>query len=143
MDADHRPPRSHAAIAVAAGGAIGAVLRWMFSETFPRGQGEFPWATFAENVIGALLLGIVATLILPRVRVGRYTQPFLCVGVFGSFTTFSNFSVESLDLARGDRPWLAMAYSSTSVVAGLAAAVLGFVIARAIVRHLDGRKWIP
>lgn len=143
MDADHRPPRLHAALAVAAGGAIGAALRWTFSETFPRGRGEFPWATFTENVVGALLLGVVATLILHRVRVGRYTQPFLCIGVFGSFTTFSNFSIEALDISRGDRPWLAFAYSSSSVATGLVAAMLGFIIARAIVRHLDGRKWIP
>ncbi|MFA9476888.1 CrcB family protein [Phycisphaerales bacterium AB-hyl4] len=124
------PPMGNVA-AVAAGGMIGAVLRVGFVVVFPNSAGQFPWTTFVENVVGAFLLGWVLVMLLERWR-PRWSsvQPFLCTGVLGSFTTFSNFSVEWTLLANDGRLWLAVGYPAASVAAGLAAAGLGMLLAR-------------
>lgn len=126
-----RPPLDVVA-AVAAGGAIGAVARWAFSMAFPvRGQ-EFPWSTYVENVSGAFLLGLAVALIVTRRSKSRLLHSFLCIGVLGSFTTFSNFSQEILLRATSDYAWLAVIYLSGSVLCGLLAASFGILLGRAI-----------
>jgi len=128
-------------LAVAAGGMIGAALRVGFVVAFPVVPGHFPWTTFVENVLGAFLLGLLLVLLLERWRPSWQVHPFLCTGILGSFTTFSNFSVEWVALAGSERPWLAMIYPLASIVAGLAAALLGMVMARRcspFIRRKDG-----
>jgi fluoride exporter len=117
-------------LAVAAGGMIGAALRVGFAVAFPALPGRFPWTTFAENVLGAFLLGMLLVLLLERWRPTRQVHPFLCTGILGSFTTFSNFSVEWVRLAGGERPWLAVVYPLASMIVGLVAALAGVVLAR-------------
>lgn len=117
-------------LAVAGGGMIGAVLRVGFAEAFPNGSGRFPWTTFAENVTGALLLGFLLVVLLERLRTRRDLRPFLATGVLGSFTTFSNFTVEIVALGEGQRIDLAALYALASIGAGLGAAALGMMLAR-------------
>lgn len=96
-------------IMVAAGGAIGSLLRYWCSGLVARAFGEtFPWGTFAVNVIGSFLIGVVAAVTGPD---GRFFWPahvraHVMVGIFGGFTTFSSFSLQTVALAQ-EGEWLA------------------------------------
>ncbi len=121
-------------MAIFLGGMIGAVLRWALAEMYPVEAGRFPTITFIENMTGAFLLGLLLPLILERWRPVRLAHPLLCTGLLGSFTTFSNMSVELMKLLEADLPLLAVGYAAASVGAGLAAALLGMNLAK---------KWPP
>ena len=125
--------------AVAAGGAIGALLRVLFTERFPVLPDQFPLTTLAENVTGAFLLGVFVALLRARVRGGDAIYLFACTGILGSFTTFSALSLELADLAQRGNVVLALAYPLTSVALGLVAALAGMVLASAL-RTRAGRR---
>jgi fluoride exporter len=80
-------------LAVGAGGAIGAVMRHAFIMAFPRQAGAFPFVTFAENVVGSFLPGVVLISLLRAPALAARWRPFLATGVLGSFTTFSNVAL--------------------------------------------------
>ncbi len=114
-------------IAIAAGGMIGAVLRYTLSaqvQTFFK-TSSFPYGTLAVNIIGCFAIGVLAYLAGSR-PIEESLRLFLSVGLLGAFTTFSSFSIETLQLASAGL-WLAAA---TNVLAsnllGLAAVWLGF-----------------
>lgn len=112
-------------VAVAAG--VGAVVRLQLSGLM-RPDG-FPWATLAINLSGSLLLGALIGLSLRR-PLHPLALPVLGAGLLGGFTTFSAFSVEALQMLRGDRQGSAAAYLVLSVLGGLLAAAVGFVTTR-------------
>ncbi len=116
-------------LAVAAGGAIGATARHAFSATFPADPGTFAWATFTENIIGSFLLGFALVVVIERMPRTRLVQPFLCTGVLGSFTTFSNYSVEIIEMLHNGRPLVGVVYALSSIVFGLIAAMCGMAAA--------------
>lgn len=119
------PPVRYVA-AVALGGMIGALLRVALVVMFPIHPGRWPWTTFLENVVGAFALGLVLVFLFARGRPRTLAHPLLCTGILGSFTTFSNFSVELVELGTlGERPELALLYGLASVGLGLAAAFAG------------------
>jgi crcB protein len=113
---------------VALGGAIGSVLRFWCSGLLARAFGEtFPWGTLFVNVLGSFLIGLVAVVTGPD---GRnlwppYLRAHVMIGVFGGFTTFSSFSLQTLSLAQeGD--WLAAGFNVlVSVVCCLVACWAG------------------
>lgn len=114
---------------VAAGGALGSVLRALTGFALP--SGRLPWATLVVNIAGSLLIGIL----LARVSVSGGTTPggshaFWVVGVCGGFTTFSAFSWQTFEqLQKGD--WAAaVANVLLSLVVCLAATSLGWRLAR-------------
>jgi len=117
---------------VGAGGAIGAVLRHAFVLGFPRDEGTFPLVTLAENVTGSFLLGVVLVALLQAPQVATHWKPFLATGVLGSFTTFSNVSVEIVNLSVRGEAGTAALYIVLSVAVGLGAAVLGIVLGASI-----------
>jgi len=121
-------------IAVGAGGVLGTAFRYLFVLAFPTPPGGFPWTTFAENVLGAFLLGIVLVGLLRASGRGTDWRPFLATGVLGSFTTFSNFSVEMLRLGEGGSLDLALLYAAGSTAAGLLAAFAGIGAGAAVMR---------
>ncbi len=91
-----------ASVWVAAGGAIGSVARyWIAVWAAPWSQ-RLPWGTIGINVVGSCIIGFVATLTLPggRVPAADWVRPFMMVGVCGGFTTFSSFSLQTLELLR-------------------------------------------
>ncbi len=90
---------------VAAGGALGAVARYGVTGLLTRG--DFPWGTFAVNFTGTFLLALLFFLFLGRGYVGPDFRTFLFVGVFGGYTTFSTFGLETVNLLRGGQVWLA------------------------------------
>ena len=96
-------------LAVAAGGALGSVARYFLSGVIANAFGEtFPWGTLLINVSGSFVIGFFATLTGPD---GRYlasatTRQFVMVGICGGYTTFSSFSLQTLNLMN-DGEWLA------------------------------------
>jgi fluoride exporter len=135
------PPLSWGAVAlVAAGGAIGAVARVGLTVVFPVDAGGVPWTTWVENVGGALLLGLVLTLLLERVPASDGLRLLVCTGALGAFTTYSTFATELADRLLGGHAIVAAVYAVTSLVAGLTAAVVGMRLARLLPVASRGRS---
>lgn len=109
---------------VALGGAAGSLLRYAAGQALGPGRpGAFPWHTFAVNVAGSLLLGIVVALV-PRDD-PHHLRALLAVGFCGGLTTFSTFGYETVSLLQS-RAWaVALAYAGGSFVVALLAVVIG------------------
>ena len=113
---------------VAVGGAIGSMARlWLGVKVTLLTGLAFPWGTILVNIIGSLVIGFVATLTGPngRVVVPIDAQAFVMVGLCGGFTTFSAFSLQTLELARDGRLLYAGGNIMLSVVLCLTAVALG------------------
>ncbi len=117
--------------AVFAGGFLGTVARAELAEALPYTTGQWPWATFAVNILGALMLGYVATRLQERLPVSAYRRPFLGTGVCGGLTTFSTMQVELLRMLDAGDVVLAVAYAGISIVAGF----VGVALATNLVRR--------
>ncbi len=113
---------------IAVAGAAGALARYGIGQAV--GARSFPWATLAINVSGALVLGFVLA-----GPIAAHWHPdvttAIAVGFLGAFTTFSTFAYETTSLLRDDRPVAAFVYVGASLVVGLAASAVGYVIGRA------------
>ena len=118
------------AAAILTGGAVGALARAGLAEAFPAAAGDWPWGTFIANQLGALLLGWLSTELAEVVVPTRLWRPLLGTGLCGALTTFSAFQVETIQIARHDRPGLAAAYAVVSIAVGMTCAVAGSVYAR-------------
>lgn len=118
------------ALAVAAGGAIGGVMRHAVSVLVPGEEDGFPWATFVENVSGALLLAVLVVYLIEVWPPSRYVRPFLGTGVLGGFTTFSTFMNETRELLLDGAALTAAAYVAATLVIGLAATLTGLRLGR-------------
>lgn len=122
-------------LVIALGGAIGSVSRFWLNGLVSAQVGEtFPWGTLIINVTGSFVIGFIATLTGPegRVFVSNNTRNFLTIGICGGYTTFSSFSLQTLNLARNGEWLRAGGYVTASVVACLFAVWLGHVCAAAI-----------
>lgn len=119
--------------AVAAGGAIGASLRYLTVALATRHLPGFPWGTLAVNVVGSVAMGVIAVLLIERFpgTWGRWA-PFLMTGVLGGFTTFSAFSLDLLMLIERGRGLAAAAYAAGSVGLAVAGLWLGLKAGRAV-----------
>lgn len=112
---------------VGLGGFAGAVARyllggWVLHHTL---SAKFPWSTFAVNVLGCLVIGVLSGL---AERVEWFTPPvrlLLLTGLLGGFTTFSAFGLETVHLLRRGEPWVAAAYALGSVVVCILAVWVG------------------
>jgi CrcB protein len=120
---------------IALGGALGSVARFILSGLIANHVGAtFPWGTFFVNVTGSFAIGFVATLTGPdgRVFASGNTRQFIMTGIFGGYTTFSSFSLQTLNLA-DDGEWLQAGGNVVlSVVACLVAVWLGHIAAAAL-----------
>jgi CrcB protein len=123
--------RAHPRIlaAIAAGGALGAPVRYGVAQLVHTANDGFPWATFWTNVSGSLALGGLIVLVIRRYPPRRYLRPFAATGFLGAFTTFSTYAVETDLLAKDGHLLRAAAYLVASALAGVAAASAGIVIA--------------
>lgn len=118
------------AIAVLSGGAVGALARVAVAETIPHHAGEWPWATFTVNLLGALVLAWLTVRLAGPAPSLRYWRLALGTGFCGALTTFSTFQVETVELAGDGHAATAAGYAIVSIAAGLAAAVAGTAAAR-------------
>ena len=117
---------------VIAGAAVGAPLRYLTDRALQsRHDTVFPWGTFAVNVFGSLVLGVVTGAVLAG---GAPSEVQLAVGTgfCGALTTYSTFSYETLRLLEGDARLFAAANVVASIVAGLGAAFLGVATGNAL-----------
>ena len=121
------------AIAIAAGGAIGALLRfWMSTWVYARLGSDFPYGTLAVNVLGSLIMGVLYVLLLERLDLDPIWRAALLVGLLGAFTTFSTFSIETLNLIENREIIKALMNIFLSVVLCIFAAWLGVIAGRQI-----------
>lgn len=118
-------------LAIAIGGALGASLRYLAAQGAARMFGVgFPYGTLTVNVVGSLLMGVLAAYFL-----GREATPvsaFALTGVLGGFTTFSAFSLDTVLLIEGGRMGAACVYIGFSIVLSVAALFVGMVTARMV-----------
>lgn len=108
------------------GGAIGSVLRFLISSAIA--LKAFPAATFAINVVGSLLIGLVMGWTAKNEMLANNWKLFLGTGLCGGFTTFSSFSFENLLLLQQGKYLFTLAYVIGSFTLGIAAAFLGYKI---------------
>lgn len=124
---------------ISAGGALGSLARWGVGELVPWSGRTFPWATFAENVSGGFVLGVLMVFLLDVWPPHRYLRPFLGVGVLGGYTTFSTYLLESRDLLAEGQVAIAFAYLGGSLLAGLTAVWLGIALTRRAIAGQDAQ----
>ncbi len=124
--------------AIAAGGGLGTLARYLLATAFPAGQG-FPWAIFAVNVSGSFVLGALMVYVLEIWPPRRFLRPFLAVGLIGGYTTFSTYAGGVMTLLTGGATALASAYALGSILAALAAVWCGVQAARLPARLRERR----
>jgi fluoride exporter len=107
--------------AIYVGGVAGALARVGLAQSFsPHGAGAWPWATFAANMAGALLLGYVVTRLQERLPPSSYRRPLLGTGLCGALTTFSTMQLELFQMLDAGRVGLAAAYAAATLAGGFA-----------------------
>ena len=120
-------------IFIAAGGAVGALLRYAVSGLAQRSfEGVFPWGTLSVNLIGSFFIGFLGGIF------ERFTAPpnlkiFILIGLLGAFTTFSTFSFENFNLFRDGEIKLALSNILISNFFGIALVFAGFIASRFII----------
>ncbi|WP_431876468.1 FluC/FEX family fluoride channel [Micromonospora marina] len=124
---------------IAAGGVFGALARAGAQSAVPHQAGGFPWATFAVNVTGCLLIGVLTAALAAR-PAHPLTRPFLGVGVLGGFTTFSAYAVDAQRLLAGGAAGTAAVYLAATVLAALAAVAAGDAVTARVLAARDGRR---
>lgn len=119
---------------VGLGGAVGSVLRYVVGRWAERAfpAASLPVGTLLVNVVGCLLIGVLAGMAGSRDWMRVEVRLLLMVGLLGGFTTFSTFGLEVLTLGRGEARLAALAYVGVSVVAGVACAWVGEWVGRAV-----------
>ena len=121
-------------LSVAAGGAIGATLRWLIMRWAGHALGlAFPYGTLIVNVLGSLVMGVAAVAMMERFpgSWGRLS-PFVMTGVLGGFTTFSAFSLDALFLIERGRNLAAASYIGGSVALSIFGLWAGLALARGV-----------
>lgn len=108
-------------LAVAAGGALGALARYGTVVAVGRLTGiGFPWGTVAVNLIGSLVLGLLIGALAYGLHLSQEARALIVVGFLGAFTTFSTFSLDAVTLIERGSWWPAFWYVAGSSVAGIA-----------------------
>jgi len=123
---------------VASGGVLGALCRYGLGVAFPAGPGGFPWATFAVNVSGCLLIGVLVVLVTEAGPAHPLLRPFFGTGVLGGYTTFSTAMVDTVRLSSrlsSGAPVMAAVYLFGTLVAALSATYLGVLGTRLLLRR--------
>jgi len=118
-------------LAIATGGAIGALLRFWVSGGVHGILGRsFPYGTLTVNVLGSLLIGIFYVVFNERIEISPHWRALLLVGVLGAFTTFSTFSMETLELLEKGDIVRAIINVMLNVVLCIGAAWAGVLVVR-------------
>ena len=118
-------------VAVACGGAIGSVCRYLVGIMATRYLGaDFPFATLIVNILGSFVMGILIEGVALRYSISPELRGFAAIGILGAFTTFSTFSLDAVILYERGRMLLTGVYVGSSVFFSIAALFLGFWLAR-------------
>ena len=129
-----KPFRGLSSTVVFAGGVLGTAVRAALESALPAQPGGWPWTTFAINVSGSFLLGLLLETLSrrgPDAGLRRYLRLGLGTGVMGGYTTYSTFAVEAVRLLGlgGGAVFVGLGYALGSVLLGLAAAFAGMWVA--------------
>jgi len=120
-----QPMEPKTLLLVAAGGALGAVLRYMVGNWLP--SEPFPWTTLSVNLVGSILLGGLACAAVSHEMVSEQVMLFLGIGILGAFTTLSTYSVDSIRLYQNEE-WAALAgYVLATSIGGPVLALLSWL----------------
>jgi len=117
-------------MAVALGGALGAMGRYWISGWLNNAEHPIPMGTLSVNVLGSFLMGVCFVLILEKARLSPELRPLLMVGFLGAFTTFSTFSLETVAMIGEGHIMSALIYISLSVLLCIAALGAGLWLTR-------------
>jgi fluoride exporter len=121
------------AVAIAVAGALGALARYGLEGLVSRrATGAFPWGTFAVNLSGAFVLGLVFTVMTEQLTVAPWLRGAITIGFLGAYTTFSTLSFETYRLLEDGALGVAAANAFGSLAGGLGAVYLGVVAGRAL-----------
>ncbi len=112
-------------IYVAGGGALGASLRFFVQSSSKLYFPNFPVGTLIVNIIGSFLIGLLANYLNSKEISELFYKYFIIIGLLGSFTTFSAFSIETIELFKEGRILLSLIYIFLSFVLTISAAFLG------------------
>ena len=126
---------------IALGSAIGGAARYWCTGFAARILGEtFPWGTLCVNVVGSFIIGFFATLTGPdgRVFASTTTRQFAMVGLLGGYTTFSSFSLQTLNLVQ-DSEWL---QAGGNIVGSVVLCLLGVWLGHILAASLNSMRWI-
>ena len=126
---------------IAIGSALGGVARYWCSGVAARLIGEtFPWGTLIVNVVGSFIIGFFGALTGPdgRLFVGSTARQFVMIGICGGYTTFSSFSIQTLDLMH-DGEWL---YASGNIVGSVVLCLVAVWLGHILAVGLNVMKWV-
>ena len=126
------------AIYVAAGGFIGAILRYMLSITFA--DTNFPIVTFSINLSGSFIIGFVLVIAMERPSISPNFRFFFATGLLGAFTTFSTYTLQTLKLLNEGYILTALNYYLWSVILGIIFAIVGAQIARQFIYYFEIKR---
>ena len=111
-----------------------AIARYAISLGLPTETGRFPWGTFVVNISGSFVLGFLLIILIQQFPEARLARPVIGTGFIGAYTTFSTFTVESVQLVRAGDPGTAVVYVGASLVVGMLAVFIGMAAARGLLR---------
>lgn len=123
-----------AILLVGLGGGIGSILRYLTSVLVSKQalSSIFPWGTFAVNIIGCLLAGLILGILERQQVLNSDLKILLITGFCGGYTTFSAFSIENIHLLQNGQPLTALLYISTSILLGIMAVWGGMIVVKMI-----------
>jgi fluoride exporter len=142
-----QPPPFHASArapgtlwAVALGGALGTLARYVLDRAIPAPAGHFPTATLIVNLSGSLLIGVLLPIAIAQAAQRPLLRPFLITGLLGGWTTYSALATNAATLLRAGHAMLALGDLSATVLGGAALVFIGFYLspAHAYVRYRRG-----
>lgn len=118
-------------LAVGLGGFLGAIARHLLGGWIQGlAGGKFPWGVLAANVLGCLAIGYLTGVAARSAGMPEHWRLFLVTGVLGALTTFSTFGLDTVQLAKGDLPMLALANVAANLILSLGAVTAGLALAR-------------
>ena len=118
---------------IGVGGAIGAMARYLISSWITQVMGtDFPWGILCVNLAGCLVMGIVTAVGVHLIEISHEMKLFLATGVLGGFTTFSAFSLDTVQLVERGAYLDAVLYVAASVAGSIAAFLAGVMLVRAM-----------